>query len=136
MKLHDPFFIASNLNPAVRVGGATISIWPSETPSGYDRFGKPCWAYEIQLPNGERHEGHDLFGWEETQGMMATLLSFLGACAESRQRRERMGETEIDPDDNEGLFPPAVAEWAAQNSDEIACLRCEIEETKNLIEED
>ncbi len=94
------------------------------------------WAWEIELPSGQRIKEAGLFGYEKTQGMMATLLDFLCACAESRQHRERMGRTEIDPDDNEGMFPPSVAEWSAKNSDEIACLRCEIEETKNLIEED
>lgn len=135
MTLHPPFIIASNLNHGIKIAGATISIWPSDTPSHHDPHGKTCWAYEIELPNGERHEGHDLFGWGETQEMMENLLAFLDACAESRQHRERMGEDDVDPDSNEGLFPPAVAEWAAQNSDEIACVQCEIEETKNLIEE-
>ncbi len=135
MTLHHPFIIASNLNPGIEISGATISICPSDTPSHHDPHGKPCWAYEIELPNGERHEGHDLFGWGETQEMMGNLLAFIGSCGEDRRYREQDGETEVDEDSSEGLFPPAVAEWAAQNSDEISCIRCEIEETKNLIEE-
>lgn len=48
--------------------------------------------------------------------MLATLLSFLTACAESYPDGE-----------NADLFPPPVAEWAAQHSDELAMLRFEIE---------
>ncbi len=33
------------------------------------------------------------------------------------------------------LFPPNVAEWCAQNSDEIGMLQIEIEETPGLIED-
>lgn len=48
--------------------------------------------------------------------MLATLLSFLTACAESYPDGE-----------NADLFPRDVAEWAAQHSDELSMLRFEIE---------
>lgn len=137
MKLNQPFIIASNLCPGLQIAGATITLEPSNWPTvfSYDSYGKPRWRYEITLPDGERYDGDDLYGWGGTQEMFRTLLAFLGACAESRRHRERMGYTDVDEDSDEGLFHPAVAEWAAQNSDEISCMQCEIEETKNLIEE-
>lgn len=54
--------------------------------------------------------------------MLATLLSFLTACAESISYLPGGGG------ENANLFPRDVAEWAAQHSDELAMLRFEIEE--------
>jgi hypothetical protein len=52
-------------------------------------------------------------------------------AAESRQYRERSGRA----GENEDLFPAAVVDWAAAESDEISSLAMEIEETPGLIED-
>jgi len=65
---------------------------------------------------------------------MESLLSFLGACAESVQYAARTGKPISDTENGE-LFPPWVADWAAQNSDEIAMVACEIEEEESCLVE-
>lgn len=64
-----------------------------------------------------------------TQEMLATLLTFLGAAAESYSYRQRTGRN----GENEDLFPAPVVEWAYQNSDELSMLAMELEETPGLI---
>lgn len=64
------------------------------------------------------------------QEAFATLMSFLGAAAES-YRYTMQGQYS----DNSDLFPPKVMEWAYQNQNDIDSLAFELEETKNLIEE-
>lgn len=128
MKLHAPFEISSRLMPAVRIGGATISLQLGrQDPDGRTRY--DVW---IDLPNGTEVPATDLRsgcqGGDVQEGF-ASLLSFLGAAAESYQYRQRTGRT----GDNEDLFPPAVVEWAAQYSDELSMLAVEIEETPDLI---
>ncbi len=64
---------------------------------------------------------------------MESLLSFLGAAAESYRFRG-LDWDKIGPDDNATLFEKPVVEWAYQNSDEISILEYELQETPNLIE--
>lgn len=125
MTIKSPCEITPRLLPGVRVGDATISI---KHTSRRDSEGRLAFRYYIDLPDGGEYSGADLRGscgaTPSLQSMLATLLGFLGACAESYPDGE-----------NANLFSKEVAEWAQQNSDEIACLRCEIEETPNVIEE-
>jgi hypothetical protein len=131
MKLSAPFIISSRLAPAVNVGGAIISYL---SRSGH---------FAIDLPDGSEHIVTDLRrpqgrvrGVNDTEERMiqcqfGALLSFLGACAESRQYATRTGRT----GENADLFPENVGEWAEMHSDEIACLGMELEETADLISE-
>ena len=59
----------------------------------------------------------------------AGLLAFLDACGESVNFTQRTG---IEGDNND-LFPPHVAEWAAANTDELSLVRLELEETPDAI---
>ena len=133
MILHPPFQISSRLLPALKVGEAWIQLEYSKArdlASG----GRTQYRWTIDLPDGSEHTGHDLasgVGGGSLQQGFASLLSFLGACAESMAYKRRTGRG----GENCGLFPPAVAEWADMNSDEIAMMAIEVEETKNLIEE-
>lgn len=61
----------------------------------------------------------------------AAMLSFLGAAAEARRYREWIAASNLDSDSNgETLFEKAIVDWASANSDEIAMLHCEIEDSK------
>lgn len=132
MILHPPLIITARLMPGVRVAGAFISLG-----LGPQKDGRTVYSCFIDLPDGSEHEITDLQsgrGGGDIQDGIASLLSFLGAAAESRQYRERNGGTEIDPDSNEGLFTPAVVDWASANSDDISMLCCELEEAPGLVE--
>jgi len=113
METYCPFIISSRLLPAVSVAGATISIEPTRNR---DRYGKPEWRWYVDLPGGREFDGAELYGWGDAGEMLETLLSFLGACGESVNYRDRYGRG----GDNAELFPPAVADWCGQNSDELA----------------
>lgn len=124
MNLTHPFKISSRLLPAVQVTDGWISLErDGTTGDNRDRF-----RWYIDIPAGE-FTGNDLksgCGGSSEQEAFCSLLSFLTACAESWRHAGTEGE-------NSDLFPQAVAEWAAQNSDELSMLQCEIEETKDLI---
>lgn len=115
MTLHPPFEISVRLLPAVRVGDATISI----DFDGQTRDGRTRYRWFIDLDSGVDATGNDLcsgVGGGSIQEGMASLLSFLSACV-----------------DDADLFPPDVAAWAAQNSDELSLLAIELDETPNLV---
>ena len=85
---------------------------------------------------GSEHEITDLrsgCGGGGIQEGLGSLLSFLGAAAESCQYRTHKGESEINPDSNEGLFSPAIVDWATENADEISMLQYELEEGCELV---
>ena len=127
MKLHAPFIITPRLMPGVQIGNAFISLGNGPRNSeGRTEYG--CF---IDLP-GYSHEVTDLRsgcqGGDITEGM-ASLLSFLGAAADS-YRCAGCDWDRITEDDNATLFPREVVEWAYQNSDEIYMIQMEIEESE------
>ena len=99
-----------------------------DDPHGEDR---EVWGYSITRPLGERgsvtERNADIYtgvGKRATpREMLGTLLSFLGAAAESYDYQVRTDE----PGENLDLFTPPVVEWAYQNSDELSMLAYEIE---------
>lgn len=125
MTLQPPFKISSRLLPCLEVGGATIQLEIcGETHDGRTRY-----RWTIDLPDGSEHNGTDLksgCGGGDLQFGFESLLSFLGAAAESWRYQGAKGE-------NSDLFPQPVVEWATQNSDELSMLAYEIEENKELI---
>ena len=131
MKLYPPLIITSRLMAGLSIGGGFISLGSGPRNAEW-RTVYQCW---IDLPDGSEHEVTDLrsgCGGGGIQAGLASLLSFLGAAADSyayRQRTGRQGE-------NEHLFPPAVVRWAAENADEISMLTMEIEESPAPLIED
>lgn len=133
MQLKPHFFISSRLMAAVKISDAVVSIEILDTIT---HDGRDVYNVWIDLPSGEEFNITDIQSGCQggtLQKGMASLLSFLGAAAEAYAHRIRIGDMELYQDSNESLFVPAVVEWAAQNSDEIACLACELEENKELI---
>jgi hypothetical protein len=127
MTIHAPFLITPRLMAGVRVGGAFISIGGgprnSENRTRYGVF--------IDLPEGKEFEITDLrsgCGGGDLKSGMESLLSFLGAAAESFRYRGALWEN-VEADDNANLFPREVTEWAYQNGDEISMLEIEIQES-------
>ncbi len=113
MIINSPMIITARLLPGIRVEDGFISLEPTERRGDY---GKPIWKWFVDIPAGE-FDGDDLSGWGDHRGMMESMLTFLGACADSYPDGE-----------SAALFPKPVAEWAQQNSDEISILSCELEE--------
>lgn len=68
------------------------------------------------------------------QDGFSAILSFLGACAESRRLARSRGKDEMDGE-NSGLFPAHVGEWVESVRDEIAMLEYQLDESEtDLIE--
>lgn len=118
MELRAPLLISARLMPAVRIGTAWVSIEAMHR----DHEGRVVYRYAIDTPDLS-HEGNDLHSGcgdnADAAGVrraMATLLSFLGACAEADDRG-----------DNADLFPANVKEWAEANADELALMQYELE---------
>ena len=131
MKFTDPFIITPRLMAGLQIGGGFISVGRGPRNSE----GRTTYGCFIDLPDGSEHEIAGLRSGCQggsTQEGFASLLSFLGAAAESLRYR---GEWIDDPDDNMHLFPRPVTEWAAANCDEIGMLGCIVEETPELISE-
>jgi hypothetical protein len=118
----------------VQIG--TPSAWVSVGPGPRNAEGRTI-VYRgfIDLPDGTEHEVTDLCsgcgGGSDLDGL-ASLLSFLGAAAESYKYRLRTGRN----GENEALFAPAVVAWAAKNADKISMLGMEIEESETDLVED
>ncbi len=126
MTLHEPFIIGARLMPALQIGGATVSL----EVHGY-RGGRTRYRGYVDMPDGSEHVIDDLSGHGDLQAGFESLLTFLGAAAESYSSRMRTGRA----GENEELFAPAVVEWAYQNADEISMLALEMEERPGLLEE-
>ncbi len=121
MKLLNPFIITPRLLPGVQIGKAFISI----ELAGSNSEGRTKYLCHIDRPGKRSVTIDDLksgCGGGSLQEGMESLLSFLGACAESYPMRH--GER----GENYDLFPPSIAEWAYYNSDEISMLQLEISE--------
>lgn len=132
MTLHPPFCISARLMPGLKVGGAYISLGNGPR-NAENRTQYQCF---IDLPDGTEHEITDLAsgcGGGTVQGGFESLLTFLGAAAESYKYND-CDWSKIDREDNATLFPQPVTEWAYENSDEISVLEIEISENPNLIE--
>lgn len=127
LKLNEPFFWGGNALPMLGVGGGCLTLDPLGCEN--DRI---VWRWTVILPNGRSFSEADLKtspmhtdDAEGTRQAFSSLLTFLGACAESYPDGE-----------NASLFPPEVAEWAQEHSDEIAVLACKIEEDQSCIEDE
>jgi hypothetical protein len=130
MILKSPIEITSRLMAGVRVGGATLSI----DYLRQDRDGRDVYDVWIDLPDGREERITDLKSGCQGGGLqegLGSLLSFLGAAAESYRYRMSTGRA----GENEELFSPAIVEWAYGCSEEIDGLALEIEESEGLIEE-
>ena len=127
MLLKSPVMITARLMPGVKIGDAFVSIEYSDCAG---RDGRTRYRWFVDLSDGREFTDDDLqsgCGGGSLQAGLESLLSFLGAFAES-WRRGPGG-------DNGDLFPEGLHEWATQNSDEIGMLAIELEETPDLIEE-
>ena len=119
MKLLLPFFISARLAPAIKVADARLS---------YESNG----GFFLDFANGETHvisefrfpQGRVRGTTDENalQDGFSAVLSFLSACAESRNYAERT-KGDAMAGENSNLFPDWVGQWAQDNSDEIELAR-------------
>ncbi len=136
-----PVIITSRLLPGVQVGKASISI---EYSPRLGDSGRTRYRYYIDIPGppGKTpHHTNDICysaddlqsgcGGGNLQEGLESLLCFLSACGESLAYAARCGE----PGENDALFPPAIGEWAEENTNELSVLECGLQETENLITE-
>jgi len=89
----------------VLIGKARVSV----CANGRDEANRTRYTYAITLPTGTYYNDDLRSGGDGTEREgMNSLLTFLTACAESY------------PDgDDADMFPRNVAEWAAENAEEI-----------------
>lgn len=129
MIINEPCVITSRLLPGVRVGqGEDAGEVSIEYAKRDGRDGRARYQWHIDIAAGE-FSGDDLqsgCGGGSLQEGLESLLSFLGAAAESCRYKGMEGE-------NANLFPQPVVEWACQNSDELGTLACELEEKRGEV---
>lgn len=110
MKLHPPFIIGARLSPALKIGDAFLSLTGMNT-AGH----RHAPQFVLDIPGMEPHCIDDMRsgcgGFESTVESFETLLTFMSACAESIQYAQRTGRDAESGD----LFPPAIAQWCADN---------------------
>ena len=128
IKLFQPFFINSALNPAVDVGERAelsfnvesgkfvLSIDGEENEINHFRF--PSCAVAGQTAGGRVQEG------------FVAILSFLSACAESRNYAERQGKAAWEGE-NSNLFSDEIGKWAQDEKETIEMLSFELGEEAN-----
>lgn len=118
MKLSSPFIISSALCPALKIGDATLSLLDTTvTPANRDQA-----RFELQMPTFAYVDDtleSGVGGFSSTVEIFETYLSFMSACGESLRYYGEDGE-------NASIFPPNVAQWCAENLDEIDMIRSEI----------
>lgn len=120
MKLLPPFFISARLAPAVKVADAVLSFADGGFVFDF-ADGREHVVSDFRFPQGRVRGDTDE---NVLQDGFAAVLSFLSACAESRDYAER---TKGDPmaGENSDLFPEWVGQWAQGNSSEIAMAQFE-----------
>lgn len=125
MRIIHPCIITPRLLPGIAIGNGYIAIEysPDQSFDGRDRY-----RYHIDIPSlGVDYSCDDLqsgCGGGSLQSGLSSLLTFLSACGESYPDGE-----------NADMFPAHIAEWAAQHSDDLSVLACELDETPNAIQE-
>lgn len=129
MTLKPPFCISARLAPAVKIADSHQTGWLS-----YDNG-----RFVIDLPDGSEHVITDyrpgLSARRDLVKQFGDILSFMGACAESRRYARSRGKDEMEGE-NSDLFPPNVGEFCEAMADELAMLQCEIEESDEALTED
>lgn len=129
MLLKSPVMITPRLAAGVEVGDAWVSIEYSDRAGSEGRI---RYRWFVDFKDGREFSDDDLQGGcvsNSLQYGLENLVGFLCAFAESWKYAGADGE-------NADLFPASMAEWAVANSDELAMLQCELEETPGLIDED
>jgi hypothetical protein len=106
------------------IGGVEIAVVANR---GCDREGRTVFTYTLQGA-GINYTASDLKsgcgrGGREDRDGMESLLSFLGAAAESYRYTMRTGRES----ENGDLFPKEIMEWAYQNDGEINMAAYELE---------
>ena len=132
MVLSDPVIITARLLAGVRVGDATLSIHYG----GMTHDGRRKYRYYIDRPDKPEFTADDIasgVGGGTLQEGLRSLLSFLGACGSAVNWNEQGGGWR--DSENSDLFPPEIAEWAAENSDDLSILSAYLDECENLIVE-
>lgn len=135
MKLHPPFIITPRLMAGIRIGDSFVSIgYSNRAGESSGRFQRARYVYHIDTPEWEFTADDLQSGLFEhsLQSGMKSLLSFLSACSDAMYYNTH--RTFPHESENADLFPPHVAEWCYQNSDELSMLQYELSETPNLIE--
>ena len=80
-----------------------------------------AWHYYIAVDGNLVHGGNDLSGYENLEGMMETLTSFLSAWAESVEWSKRTGQTDSE---NGHLFPTSLYPLIGSEIDDLTSLTC------------
>lgn len=117
-----PLFISARLMAALKIDGAGTLHLEALGRDG----GRVTYRYVVEDEQGRiLAQGNDLSSGVgasiDYRATMGTLLSFLGAAAESYDYRAEY------PDTSDDLFPDACMEWAYMHADELAIAHMELE---------
>ena len=118
MQIQSPFIIGPRLLPALKVGGATLSLEldGSQSPDGRDIA-----EFTLDMPDGTMYVDRELKsgcqGFRSPVGAFESFLGFMTACIESLEYANYSSDGEIG--ENANLFPSHIGEWALDNKYEI-----------------
>jgi len=137
MKLYNPIMITARLLPGIQIGNGTISIEYSKRAGDE---GRTRYQYHIDIFTGMAQEPIEYSNDDIQSGCqggnllegLSSLLSFLGAAAESYDYEQRTGYES----DNADLFPSEIVLWANENFNELSMLSCESDESKSVLIEE
>lgn len=137
MEISAPCIITSRLMAGIKIGNGTISIGYADREGDDNRI-RYQWYIDI---DGAEYSSDDLQSGNPVRGCnngiqsgLASLLSFLGAAAESYAYDIRRGGDGTKGENSE-LFPLPVVQWAHMNSDEITMYSMELDEGDEVIAE-
>ena len=130
MLIKAPCIITARLLPGIKIGNDSyLSI---EYTGNINQDNRDIYRVYLDTPDFEHVDEtcQSGCGGGTLQQGLSSALSFMGACAESVNYARRTGRQ----GDNADLSPKHVAEWLAQNEDELSIAQCLLDETPDAIE--
>ena len=124
-ELRDPLLITSRLLVGFKAGDATVSL----DTIGQDRDGRVAYRWFVDFEDGREFSGDDLKSGCQGGNLADGLRSFCSFLSAFADANEYMGRNPGRESDFGDLFPADLAEWAMENSDDIYCIGCEVEES-------
>lgn len=118
MQIQSPFIIGPRRLPALKVGGAWLSLEldGSQSPDGRDIAG-----FTLDIPDGTMYVDRELKsgcqGFRSSVEAFESFLGFLSACADSLEYANYSSDGGTG--ENANLFPSHIGEWALDNKYEI-----------------
>lgn len=125
MQIQSPFIIGPRLLPALKVGGAILSL---ELDGSQSLDGRDIAEFTLDMPDGTMYVDRELKsgcqGFRSPVDAFESFLSFMSACVESLEYANYSADGEVG--ENADLFPRHIGKWALNNKYAIEEMICEL----------